>query len=109
MHSIAILRVHIQIYSNLFARLTITIKIMDKTIIAIHILNTIVGIFSIAILTLVARSVILSNGLPPNTYPENAKGTGCGLLFWPGVGGIVDMLLFMFVWYMAPSTSSHVS
>jgi hypothetical protein len=70
--------------------------------ITIHTLNLLIGIFSIAILTLVARSVILTNSLP-STYPQDAKGTGRGLLFWPGVGGIVDMLLFAVLWFMIPS------
>lgn len=80
----------------------------SKLTIAIHVLNVVVGIFSIAILSLVARSVILTNSLPSGTYPSDAKGTGRGLLFWPGVGGIVDMLLFIFLWYMTPGAGPQV-
>ncbi|KAH7379211.1 hypothetical protein DE146DRAFT_637656 [Phaeosphaeria sp. MPI-PUGE-AT-0046c] len=80
----------------------------SKTTIAIHILNLVVGILSIAILSLVARSVILTDTSSISAiYPANAKGTGRGLLFWPGVGGIVDMLLFMFLWYLTPSTNAQ--
>jgi hypothetical protein len=75
--------------------------------IAVHTLNILIGIFSIVILALVAHSVILTNSLS-TTYPQDAKETGRGLLFWPGVGGIVDMLLFAFLWYMTPSGASQV-
>jgi hypothetical protein len=66
--------------------------------IVLHTLNILIGILSITILALVARSVIFTDALG-DVYPEDVKGTGRGFLFWPGVGGIVDMLLFIFLWY----------
>jgi hypothetical protein len=69
----------------------------------IHILNILIGIFSIAILALVAHSVISTNTLS-DSYPQDVKGTGRGLLFWPGIGGIVDMLLFELLWFLTPSS-----
>jgi hypothetical protein len=66
--------------------------------IVLHTLNILIGILSITILALVARSVILTDAIG-DAYPEDVKGTGRGFLFWPGVGGIVDMLLFAFLWF----------
>jgi hypothetical protein len=76
--------------------------------VAVHILNILIGIFSITILALVARSVILTNSVISTAYPQDVKGTGRGLLFWPGVGGVVDMLLFEFLWFMTPTLASQV-
>jgi hypothetical protein len=75
---------------------------MPFTSVLIHTLNILIGILSITILALVAHSLILTDSLSA-IYPENVKGTGRGLLFWPGVGGIVDMFLFLFLWFMTPS------
>jgi len=75
--------------------------------IALHTLNVLIGILSIAILALVTRSVVLTNSMG-SIYPQDIKGTGRGLLFWPGVGGIVDMSLFIFLWIMTPSVGGSV-
>jgi hypothetical protein len=75
--------------------------------VVLHALNIIIGILSIAILALVTHSVILTDSIS-DTYPRDAKGTGRGLLFWPGVGGIVDMLLFIFLFVMTPSIDGPV-
>ncbi|KAF2035972.1 hypothetical protein EK21DRAFT_96563 [Setomelanomma holmii] len=73
----------------------------SPTTIAIHALNVLIGVLSIAILALVARSVSLTDS-PSSVLPNNVRGTGRGLLFWPGCGGIVDMLLFTFLWIKTP-------
>jgi uncharacterized BrkB/YihY/UPF0761 family membrane protein len=67
----------------------------------IHTLNLLIGILSLIILSLVAHTVILTDSLP--SYPSSIDGTSRAILFWPGCGGIVDMLLFMILWYLAPS------
>jgi hypothetical protein len=52
-------------------------------------LNALLAALSTSILALVAHST--SSSAPG---PHDAKGTGRAMLFWPGVGGIVDALLF---------------
>jgi hypothetical protein len=74
----------------------------------IHVLNILIGALSIVILALVVRSVLLTDSLS-DIYPGDAKGTGRSMLFWPGVGGVVDMLLFMLLWYLTPSEGNLVS
>jgi hypothetical protein len=76
--------------------------------ILIHTLNILIGALSIAILALVVRSVVLTDSLSDD-IPQYVKGTGHSMLFWPGVGGIVDMLLFIFLWYLKPSETDPVS
>ncbi|KAF2831488.1 hypothetical protein CC86DRAFT_402009 [Ophiobolus disseminans] len=71
--------------------------------IVLHTLNILIGILSAAILALVVHSVILIKRMEA-LYPQDVKRTGHSLLFWPGVGGIVDMLLFIFLWLQAPHT-----
>jgi hypothetical protein len=71
------------------------------TTILIHTLNLLVGILSLTILSLVAHTLILTDSLPP--YSSNINGTSRAILFWPGCGGIVDMFLFMILWYLMPS------
>jgi hypothetical protein len=71
--------------------------------VTIHTLNILIGVVGITILSLVARSVITTNSLP-NSYPQEVKDTGRPRLFWPGVGGIVNMLLFEFLWFLTPSS-----
>jgi hypothetical protein len=75
--------------------------------IAIHTLNILIGIISIAILALVAHTIIATNA-SAESYPSDVKGTGRSILFWPGVGGIVDMLLFMFLWFKTPAKGELV-
>jgi hypothetical protein len=75
--------------------------------IAIHTLNILIGIISIAILALVAHTIITTNSFA-DSYPSDVKGTGRSILFWPGVGGIVDMLLFMFLWFKTPAQGELV-
>ncbi|KAK5715921.1 hypothetical protein LTR15_009746 [Elasticomyces elasticus] len=50
----------------------------------------------IAILGLATHSIILNDQIQP---PEslNVQGTAMGMLMWPGAGGVVDFLLFLFV------------
>jgi hypothetical protein len=74
---------------------------MLYTTISIHILNGLIGCLCIAVLGLTARSVVLKDQLE-NQAPSNLKSTGLSLLFWPGVGGVVDMLLFLFLWVNTP-------
>lgn len=71
-------------------------------VIAIHALNIIIGIISIAILALVARSIVLTDS-STNPLPEYVKEVPRSFLFWPGCGGIVDALLFAFLWFITPS------
>jgi hypothetical protein len=74
---------------------------MLYTTISIHILNGLIGCLCIAVLGLTARSVVLKDQLE-NEAPSNLKSTGLSLLFWPGVGGVVDMLLFLFLLINTP-------
>jgi hypothetical protein len=76
--------------------------------ILIHVLNILIGVLSIAILALVVRSAVLTDSLS-DVMPQDVKGTGRSMLFWPGIGGIVDMLLFVFLWYLSPSEGDLVS
>jgi hypothetical protein len=75
--------------------------------IAIHTLNILIGIISIAILALVAHTIVATNA-SSESYPSDVKGTGRSILFWPGVGGIVDMLLFLFLWFKTPAAGELV-
>jgi hypothetical protein len=81
---------------------------LQRLAILIHTLNILIGVLSIAILALVVRSVLLTDSLS-DVIPQYAKDTGRSMLFWPGVGGIVDMLLFIFLWYLTPSEGDPVS
>jgi hypothetical protein len=86
---------------------------MSCTTISIHILNGLIGCLCIAVLGLTARSVVLKDQLE-NQAPSNLKSTGLSFLFWPGVGGVVDMLLFLFLWINTPfkipvSISKHAN
>jgi hypothetical protein len=74
---------------------------MLYTTISIHILNGLIGCLCIAVLGLTAHSIVLKDQLE-NEAPSNLKSTGLSLLFWPGVGGVVDMLLFLFLWINTP-------
>jgi TM2 domain-containing membrane protein YozV len=80
---------------------------MPMILLALHGLNIFIACLCIAQLGLVADSVAPSNRIP--TSPEqNVRGTAMGLLFWPGVGGIVDALLFaslLLWWYNAATVS----
>ncbi|KAK5727729.1 hypothetical protein LTR17_012491 [Elasticomyces elasticus] len=70
---------------------------MKATILyALHALNAIVGCLCIAILELSIHSIILNDQVEP---PESldVQGTALGMLMWPGAGGVVDCLLFLFV------------
>jgi hypothetical protein len=57
-------------------------------------LNALLAALSASILALVAHST--SSSAPG---PHDTKGTGRAMLFWPGVGGIVDALLFTVLWF----------
>jgi hypothetical protein len=72
--------------------------------VTIHVLNALIGCLCIVILGLVAHSASQDVDVPPGI-----KGTSSGLIFWPGVGGIVDALLFLFLWAMKPSEDGSVS
>jgi hypothetical protein len=74
----------------------------------IHTLNILIGILSIAILGLLVHSLTLTDPIE-DSFPPNLKDTGRTILFWPSVGGIVDMLLFAFLWAMKPSAVNKVS
>jgi hypothetical protein len=75
--------------------------------VVLHVLNALIGILSIAVLALAAYSVILTDSFG-DAYPKDTKDTGLSMLFWPGVGGIVDMCLFIFLWFMTPSVGGLV-
>jgi hypothetical protein len=77
---------------------------MSYTTISIHMLNGLIGCLCIAVLALTARSVVLKDQLE-NEAPSNLKSTGLSLLFWPGVGGVVDMVLFLLLWINTPFNS----
>lgn len=70
---------------------------IPKMTILLHILNVTIGAISIAVLGLVTHSTILKDDLEMEIRP-NVKTISMSLLFWPGVGGVVDMLLFIFIW-----------
>ena len=77
------------------------------TITTIHTLNILIGILSISILGLLVHTITLTDSIE-HSFPPNLKDTGRTMLFWPGVGGIVDMLLFAFLWAMKPSAVTKV-
>ncbi|KAH7086985.1 hypothetical protein FB567DRAFT_580123 [Paraphoma chrysanthemicola] len=77
----------------------------QSTTILLHTLNILIGIISIAILSLVARSVALTDKLS-SRIPSDVRGTDRGMLFWPGCGGVVDMLLFGFLWMKLPAQNT---
>lgn len=70
---------------------------IPKMSLLLHLLNVTVGAISIAVLGLVTHSTILKDDLEMEIRP-NVKTISMSLLFWPGVGGVVDMLLFIFIW-----------
>lgn len=75
---------------------------------AILTLNGLIGCICIAVLGLTTHSVVLKQGLE-NEMPTNVKGTGMSLLFWPGAGGLVDMVLFYILWSLTPIHEESVS
>lgn len=77
------------------------------TTILLHTLNIFIGILSIAILVLVARSVALTDRIAER-LPADVRGTGRSMLFWPGCGGVVDMLLFGFLWIKMPAQNVRI-
>ena len=77
---------------------------MARLLLLLQLLNLLVGCVCICILALAAHSTILKDhNEPPSTL--NVKGTGVGMLFWAGCGGIVDMLLFLGLLIFAPPVS----
>lgn len=66
----------------------------------VHILNLTIGILSIIILALVAHTLTLTSS------PPCVRGTSRTILFWPGCGGIVDMLLIILLWKLTPRESA---
>lgn len=81
---------------------------MTFSTILLHIVNALIGIFSLVILGLVAHSVSLKDELGDAT-PASLKGTGMSFLFWPACGGIVDFCLFLFLLIKARSVNLTVS
>ncbi|OAL44119.1 hypothetical protein IQ07DRAFT_685149 [Pyrenochaeta sp. DS3sAY3a] len=72
---------------------------IPKTTLLLHILNATIGALCVAVLGLVAHSTILKDELESYiTLTPNVHAISMSLLFWPGVGGVVDMLLFIFIW-----------
>ncbi|KAK5722026.1 hypothetical protein LTR17_014530 [Elasticomyces elasticus] len=70
---------------------------MKPTILyTLHALNAIIGCICVALLGLATHSIILNDRIEP---PESSdvQGTAMGMLMWPGAGGVVDFLLFLFV------------
>ncbi|KAF2106381.1 hypothetical protein BDV96DRAFT_654768 [Lophiotrema nucula] len=67
---------------------------MTSLFILLHALSAFIAALCIVILGLVSHSAILSDRVVPSSV-HNIRGTGLGLLFWPGVGGIVDFALFL--------------
>jgi hypothetical protein len=80
---------------------------MSKTTIPIHILNALIGGLCIALLSLTANCVALKDELE-SFMPSSVKSTGMTIIFWPGCGGLVDILLFVFLWKMAPWETGSV-
>ncbi|CAN9360517.1 unnamed protein product [Alternaria alternata] len=74
---------------------------MSNTNILIHILNALIGGLCIAILGLTAHAVALKDELD-SILPSSVKKTDMTFLFWPGCGGLVDMLLFILLWSLTP-------
>ncbi|EAT77449.1 hypothetical protein HBI56_211340 [Parastagonospora nodorum] len=62
-------------------------------------LNFTIGILSITVLALVAHTLTLTSS------PPYVRGTSRSILFWPGCGGIVDMILFIILWHLTPRES----
>ncbi|KAK3628357.1 hypothetical protein LTR56_018625 [Elasticomyces elasticus] len=62
----------------------------------LHALNAIIGCLCIAILGLATHSIILNDQVEL-LESLDVQGTGMGMLMWPGAGGVVDFLLFLFV------------
>lgn len=81
---------------------------MSKKTLLLHVLNATIGVLSIAVLGLVTHSTISKDELESYIRP-NVKTISMSLLFWPGVGGIVDMILFIFLWSMLSRSDGTVS
>ncbi|KAK3116259.1 hypothetical protein LTR53_003563 [Teratosphaeriaceae sp. CCFEE 6253] len=60
----------------------------------LHLLNALIACLCIAILGLATRSIIQEGKLD---VPTSVDGVSLGLLMWPGCGGVVDFLLFLFI------------
>ncbi|CAI6331995.1 unnamed protein product [Periconia digitata] len=81
---------------------------MHTSTLFIHALNTCIGCLCAAILGLTAHSVALKDKVE-DEIPRDATSIGMSLLFWPGVGGIVDALLFALVCILWHSKRGHRS
>lgn len=64
--------------------------------ISLHVLNIVVGSLCVAVLGLTTHAIVVKDKLDP-LLPGNMKSVGIGMLMWAGCGGIVDMLLFLFL------------
>jgi hypothetical protein len=74
---------------------------MSNTSIQLHVLNALIGCLCIAVLGLTAHAVALKDEFD-SILPSAVKATGMTFLFWPGCGGMVDMLLFILLWKLTP-------
>jgi hypothetical protein len=74
---------------------------MSHTSILIHTLNALIGCLCIVVIGLTAHGITLKDELE-RTIPFSVKDTGMSFLFWPGCGGLVDMLLFILLWNLTP-------
>lgn len=74
----------------------------------IHALNTCIACLCAIVLGLTAYSVS-AKGSFENDVPPSTRSIGMSILFWPGVGGLVDALLFTIVWLWRPSNDDPVS
>ncbi|KAF2677011.1 hypothetical protein K458DRAFT_164636 [Lentithecium fluviatile CBS 122367] len=69
----------------------------------IHTLNATIGILCVIILALTAHASTLADALQDadtqsaDAMPADVRATSFDILYWPGVGGIVDCLLFIWV------------
>ena len=67
---------------------------MPKFLLPLHILNGVIGCLCTLILSLVIRSIVLKRALNTSSSPE-VRTIGMNMLMWPGMGEIVDTLLFL--------------
>jgi predicted lysophospholipase L1 biosynthesis ABC-type transport system permease subunit len=74
---------------------------MFTTTVPIHALNALIGCLCIVVLGLTAHGSALEDELE-SILPSSVKKTGMTFLFWPGCGGLVDMLLFIVLWNLTP-------
>jgi hypothetical protein len=81
---------------------------MPNSTLFILALNICVGCLCVAILGLTIHAVNVKERFE-NDVPASTSSTSMIMLFWPGVGGIVDTILFAILWITRPSHTQRVS